>query len=151
MTPGPKQEDPSNCPFCGIFERGEPVSMVWEDAQVAVFVVLKPVNLGNVVVVPKRHLPYLADLDDELAMHIMLVAKRVAASIRECGLPCEGINLFLADGEAAEQEVFHFHLHVYPRFKSDGFGFKYDPTRNFVLGSRAEMDEVAEKIRNHLK
>ena len=145
------KEDPSNCPFCGMFERGEPVSMVWEDEQVAVFVVLRPVNLGNVVVVPKRHLSYLADLDDELATHIMLVAKRVAASIRECGLPCEGINLFLADGEAAEQEVFHFHLHVYPRFKSDGFGFRYDPTRNFVLGSRAEMDEVAEKIRDHLK
>jgi len=88
------KEDPSNCPFCGIFERGEPVSMVWEDDQVAVFVVLKPVNLGNVVVVPKRHLPYFADLDDELATHIMLVAKRVAASIRECGLQCEGINLF---------------------------------------------------------
>ena len=54
------KEDPSNCPFCGMFERGEPVSMVWEDDQVAVFVVLRPVNLGNVVVVPKRHLSYLA-------------------------------------------------------------------------------------------
>jgi histidine triad (HIT) family protein len=107
--------------------------MVWEDDLVAVFVVLRPVNLGNVVVVPKAHLPYLANLDDELAMHVMRVAKRVASAIRGSGAPCEGINLFLADGEAAGQEVFHFHLHVYPRFKGDGFGFKYDPARHFVL------------------
>jgi histidine triad (HIT) family protein len=145
------KEDPADCPFCGIFERNEPVSMIWQDDRAAVFVVLQPVNPGNVIVVPKQHLPYLADLDDELAMHMMRIAMRVVAVIRESGLPCDGINLFLADGEAAGQEVFHSHLHVYPRFKGDGFGFKYDPTRHFVATTRAEMDQVANKIRAQMR
>ena len=144
------KEDPSNCIFCEIFASRSPVSMIWEDYRVAVFVPFKPVNLGHALVVPKAHAPYLADLDSDLAAHIMQLAQRTSAAIRASDLKCEGINLFLADGEPAGQEVFHFHLHVYPRFSNDGFGFKYD-ARHFADVERGEMDRIAALIRMNFK
>jgi histidine triad (HIT) family protein len=60
------------------------------------------------------------------------------------------VNLFLADGKAAMQEVFHVHLHVFPRYEGDGFGLKFSP-EYFKRPSRAELDEAAEKIRRALK
>jgi histidine triad (HIT) family protein len=60
---------------------------------------------------------------------------------------CEGVNLFLADGEAAMQEVFHSHLHVFPRYRGDGFGLKFPPGYADKPG-REELDAIAEKIRD---
>jgi histidine triad (HIT) family protein len=74
---------------------------------------------------------------------------RVAAALRICGVRCEGVNLLLADGEAAGQEVFHAHLHVLPRFVGDGFGFKFSPNY-FDLPPRAELDDIARGTRNAL-
>lgn len=144
------KEDPSNCIFCEIFASRSPVSMIWEDDHVAVFVPFKPVNRGHALVVPKAHTPYLADLDRDLAAHIMQIAQRTSAAIRASDLKCEGINLFLADGESAGQEVFHFHLHVYPRFSDDGFGFKYD-ARHFADVERGEMNRIAALIKMNFK
>jgi histidine triad (HIT) family protein len=64
----------------------------------------------------------LTDLDPTLAWQILAPGMRVAAALRTRGVRCQGVNLFLADGEAAGQEIFHAHLHVFPRFASDGFG-----------------------------
>lgn len=75
---------------------------------------------------------------------------RVAAALRKCGVRCQGVNLFLADGEAAGQEIFHSHLHVFPRFAGDGFGLKFSPNY-FVLPPRADLDEVADDIRNVMR
>ena len=144
------KEDRSNCIFCEIFAGRSPVSMIWEDDRVGVFIPFKPVNRGHALVVPKVHAPYLADLDSDLAAYIMRIAQRTAAAIRASDLKCEGVNLFLADGESAGQEVFHFHLHVYPRFSNDGFGFKYD-ARHFADVERGEMDRIAALIRMNFK
>jgi len=89
------------------------------------------------------------DLDEETTLHIMKVARRIAAAIRKSKYTSEGINLFVADGEAAGQEVFHFHLHVYPRFRGDDFGFKYDRSKHFIRLSRPELNEIAKEIRRH--
>jgi diadenosine tetraphosphate (Ap4A) HIT family hydrolase len=70
----------------------------------------------------------------------------MAAAMRVSGIPCEGINLFLADGVVAMQEVFHCHLHVIPRFDGDGFGLKYGPS-NFKRLSREQLDQAASAIR----
>lgn len=76
----------------------------------------------------------------------MIIAKRISKAIRLSGLPCEGVNLLLADGESAGQEVAHAHLHVFPRVKDDGFGFKF-ASRYFELPPRPELDAAAEKIK----
>jgi histidine triad (HIT) family protein len=69
---------------------------------------------------------------------------RTASALRRSGLPAEGINLFLADGEAAFQDVFHLHLHVFPRFKGDTF--RIDPDWS-ITPPREELDRIVARIR----
>ena len=126
------------------------MSLVYEDEKVIVFPPLQPINKGHMLIIPKKHCPYMADLDEKTTLHIIKVARKIAAAIRKSKYKCEGINLFLADGEAAHQEVFHFHLHVYPRFKGDGFGFKYDEKKHFVHLDRDELDKIAKEIKKKL-
>jgi histidine triad (HIT) family protein len=76
---------------------------------------------------------------------MFVTAMRLANALRASGLPCEGINLFLADGEAAFQEVFHVHLHVFPRYAGDTFRIDADWS---TRPSRAELDAVAAQIRS---
>ncbi len=131
--------------FTRILAGEAPASFVYRDDRVAAFMDIQPVNAGHVIVVPVKPVARLADLDDATSAHMMIVARHIAQAIRKSGLKCEGVNLFLADGEAAGQEVFHVHLHVYPRFANDGFGFRYDD-RHFQFPSRSELDEVARSI-----
>jgi histidine triad (HIT) family protein len=138
------------CVFCELVAGNRPISVVGETADVLAFMDIQPVNPGHVLVIPKRHAPYLADLDWTLAGQIWAMGMRVAAAVRTCGARCQGVNLFLADGEAAGQEIFHAHLHVFPRFAGDGFGLKFSPNY-FVLPSRADLDEVANDIRNAMR
>jgi histidine triad (HIT) family protein len=107
---------------------------------------IQPVNAGHVLVIPNAHASFLADLNPETGAQMFRVAQRMAQTIRESGLPCEGVNMFLADGEAAMQEIFHVHLHVFPRFPGDGFGLKFGP-KYAVKPSRSELENAAEKIR----
>jgi len=143
------REAREDCVFCKIISGQAPVSMVYEDDQVAVFTPLECVTPGHLLVIPKEHAAYMADVRDETIMHIMKVTKRMGDAIRKSGFSCEGLNLFLADGEAAGQEVFHFHLHVFPRYAGDGFGLKFGPT-GLIKMSRPEMDAVAKKVRSQL-
>ena len=73
------------------------------------------------LVVPRRHAGFLEDLDEDLGARVFRTGHRLARALRRSGLPCEGVNMFLADGEAAFQEVFDVHLHVFPRTVGDGF------------------------------
>ena len=130
--------------FCEIVAGRSPASVVYEDDLCLAIMTIGPVNPGHLLVLPKVHAPYLADLDEATGMHLFAVAMRMAAAIRASGLRCEGINLFLADGEAAFQEVFHLHLHVFPRFNGDDFGISADWS---VSPSREELDTNAALIR----
>lgn len=131
------------CVFCGIVDGSVPSSPVLDTGTVLAFMDIDPVTPGHTLVIPKAHLPDLADLDDELAGEMMAVARRVAAALRRTDLRCDGVNLFYADGEAAFQEVFHSHLHVFPRYADDGF----DITASWGSGPpREELDRIAAKL-----
>jgi diadenosine tetraphosphate (Ap4A) HIT family hydrolase len=134
----------SICVFCEIVARRRPASIFYEDQRVIGFMTIGPVTQGHAMVVPKEHAPLLADLDDVTSRHLWTVTQRTAAAIRASGVRCEGINLFLADGEAAFQEIPHFHIHVFPRYRGDPFKLvaNWD-----VKPPRAELDEVALQIR----
>ena len=72
--------------------------------------------------IPNEHVVYTHDLPDATAERLFAVARRLARTLRQTdAVRAEGVNLFVADGEAAEQEVFHAHLHVIPRFAGGGF------------------------------
>ena len=108
---------------------------------------IQPVNPGHLLVVPVEHGDYLADIDADIAAHLMRVAHGAAAALRRSGLRCEGVNFFLADGEAAMQEIFHVHLHVFPRFHNDGFGLKFSAEYHTRRPDRPELDDVAATLR----
>lgn len=144
------KDDETLCIFCKIVAGTAPASIVYEDESVMVFPPLHPVNSGHLLIIPKKHAQYLADLEEDTAAHMMKIAKKLASAIRKSKYPSDGVNLFLADGEAAGQEVFHAHLHVYPRFEGDNFGFRYDEKKHFILMERSELDQVAEEIKKHL-
>jgi histidine triad (HIT) family protein len=122
-----------------------PSSVVYSDEKVMAFMDIRPINTGHVLIVPKTHSAGLFELEEEVGGHMFKVGLRIAEAIRKTDIECEGINLLLADGEAASQEVFHVHLHVIPRFGGDAFeivGFK-----NATKPNRENLDETAEKIR----
>ena len=139
----------SDCIFCDIIEGHCPASIVYSDEAVVAFMDIQPVNKGHVLVVPRLHSSNLAEMDEDEAAACMVVAKKIAAAIRSTSLPCQGVNLFLADGEAAGQEVFHVHLHVFPRYEKDGFGLHFSDEYT-KLPPRSELDEVAAKIKDAL-
>jgi histidine triad (HIT) family protein len=134
------------CVFCGIVEGKVAVSTVYRDDAVMAFMDIRPVNPGHVLVVPLKHEVSLLDLDEETAGRIFGIGMRTAGAIGDSGVRLDGFNLFLADGEAAGQEVFHVHLHVVPRFVGDGFGLRFGPEYG-KLPPRAELDEIAGRIR----
>jgi histidine triad (HIT) family protein len=137
----------SNCIFCQIVAGQSPVSMVYQDERCSAFMDIQPVNPGHLLIIPNCHATFLAHLDEETGAQMFRVAQRLAQALRDSGiLRCEGVNLFLADGEAAFQEVFHVHLHVIPRYKHDGFGLTFS-SDYFVRPERAELDKVAAAIR----
>lgn len=137
------------CVFCAIVAGQLPASAVYEDEEVLAFMDIQPVNPGHVLVIPKTHFPMLADLDPKIGGRIFQVGQRVAAALRRSGLRCEGVNLFLADGEAAGQEVFHAHLHVFPRYTGDGFGLRFS-LDYYDKPPRAALDENARRIKARL-
>ncbi len=109
----------------------------------------QPINPAHVLVIPKVHASQLSELNEDTGGEILKVAIRVSRVLRRSNVKCEGINLFLADGEAAGQEVFHVHLHVIPRFKGDGFGVRFGPH----YGSRPdkeELDRIALSIKKNV-
>lgn len=139
-----------SCVFCEIVRGTAPSSMVYADDAVVAFMDIQPVNQGHVLVVPRVHAAQLSELDGETGARLFPVAMELSEAIRQSGVRCEGVNLFLADGEAAGQEVFHVHLHIIPRFRGDGFGFRFGPQYG-ILPERARLDQVAASIRKAME
>jgi histidine triad (HIT) family protein len=119
--------------------------MVYEDATCVAFMDIQPVNTGHVLIAPKTHAASLNDLGEEVGAQLFKVAMRLDSALRKSGLKCEGVNLYLADGEAAGQDVFHVHLHVIPRFEGDGYGLKFGP-HYYEKPDRFSLDQAAGRI-----
>jgi histidine triad (HIT) family protein len=119
--------------------------MVYEDERAVAFMDIQPVVRGHMLVVPRAHAAYLADLDEDDGGHLFVIGQRASAALRASSLRCEGVNFFLADGEAAGQEIFHVHLHVFPRYAGDGFALRFPP--DYTVRPRPELDQTADAIR----
>jgi len=111
----------NQCIFCEIVEGKLPGIFVFRDKLVSVFMDIQPINPGHLLVIPNTHALDLAELEPETGAHMFMIAQKMTKALYNSDLRCEGVNLFLADGVAAGQEVFHIHLHVIPRFENDGF------------------------------
>ncbi len=107
-----------NCIFCKIANGEIPSATLYGDEDFRVILDLGPASKGHALILPKEHAANLYELPDELAAKAMVVAKKVGSVLAK-GLNCDGLNVVQNNGEAAGQTVFHFHIHLIPRFKGD--------------------------------
>lgn len=139
-----------DCIFCRIVRGESPASIIYEDDATLAFLDLRPLNPGHTLVIPKAHAAFVADLPQGAGGKLFETARGVAAALRRSGLRCEGVNVHLADGEAAGQEVFHVHLHVFPRYVGDGFHLRPGPHYG-KSPSRSELETTAEALRRAME
>jgi histidine triad (HIT) family protein len=133
------------CIFCEILSGNSPASFTYQDDTVVAFMDVQPITHGHMLVVPREHAELMANLNDAVAMRTFRVARQLSAIARST-LGAGGVNLFVADGEIAFQDVPHFHVHVIPRYPKDGFGLTF-PSKYGQPPSRAELETIASAIR----
>ena len=115
-----------NCIFCRIANGEIPSATLYEDEDFRVILDLGPASKGHALILPKKHAANLFDLPDETAARAIVLAKRIGSVLKE-KLHADGVNLVQNNGEAAGQTVFHFHMHVIPRYQGDSVKVTWKP------------------------
>ncbi len=132
------------CIFCQIIAGNLDGSLVYEGDEVVAFMDINQPNHYKVLVVPRRHATMIYDLDEVQAGQIMQVATKIARAIRAV-TNCDGLNVFQANGAIAGQEVFHYHMHLLPRYNDDGHSWRKQNHE-----SREVLDKLAADLRAQL-
>lgn len=114
------------CIFCKIANGEIPAATIYEDEEFRAILDLGPASKGHALILPKAHAANLFELPDETAGKAMVLAKRLAGELKE-GLHADGINVLQNNGTAAGQTVFHFHMHLIPRYTGDGVNVTWTP------------------------
>ena len=127
-----------DCIFCKLANGVIPTNSLYEDDVVKVIFDAGPASSGHVLILPKEHFDNVYALDDDTAAHVFQVAVKVAKALKE-GLNLEGLNIVQNNGEIAGQTVFHFHMHIIPRYKGDTVNVGWKPDE--------VTDEEIEKIK----
>ena len=126
-----------NCIFCKLAGGEIPTATLYEDEDFRVILDANPAAKGHAPIIPKEHYANLYELDDELAGKVLVLAKKMITKLTDI-LGCDGYNIVQNNGEAAGQTVFHFHMHLIPRFKDDGVGVTW------------KMGELTEEDKNDI-
>jgi histidine triad (HIT) family protein len=130
-----------SCIFCKLAAGDIPSSTLYEDEDFRVILDLSPASKGHALIIPKEHYRNLYDLEEDLAAKAMVLAKRMVLRLKDV-LGCEGYNIVQNNEESAGQTVFHFHIHMIPRYKKDHVGL------GWRMGKLSEEDK--EEILNKL-
>lgn len=113
-----------NCIFCKIIKGEIPSNIIYEDKDIIILLDRFPASKGHTLIIPKEHIENIYALDDELAQKIFSTATKISKILKE-NLNCDGLNILQNNGEIAGQTVFHFHMHLIPRFKNDNVKFTW--------------------------
>ena len=132
----------SDCIFCKIANGEIPSATLYEDEDFRVILDLGPANKGHALILPKAHAANIYEISDDMAAKAMILAKKMATKMTEA-LKCDGFNLVQNNGEPAGQTVFHFHMHLIPRYEGDQVGITWKPG--------TLTDEVKNEILEKLK
>ena len=116
----------SDCIFCKIIGGEIPSNTIYEDADFRVILDASPATKGHVLILPKQHYANMFEIDDEVLAKAAKLAKKVITHEKEV-LGCDGYNVLQNNGEAAGQTVFHFHMHLIPRYNGDQAGITWKP------------------------
>ena len=131
-----------DCIFCAIVAGDAPATIVDEDEHTIAFMDIHPWTRGHALVIPREHHKNLYEIDEETLGQVMTAAKRLALRVRD-NLNADGVNLLNSAERAAWQTVFHFHVHVIPRYEDDPLELPVRPQE----GDPDEIKEDAEKLR----
>ena len=115
-----------DCIFCKIANGEIPAATLFEDEDFRVILDLNPAALGHALILPKKHAANLFELPDETAAKALGLAKKVGGKLKD-GLHADGLNVVQNNGEVAGQTVFHFHMHLIPRYPDDTVNVKWKP------------------------
>lgn len=130
-----------NCIFCKLANGDIPTRTIYEDEKFRVILDASPATKGHALILPKDHYANLYEIPEDLVADCMKLAKKMATSMTE-SLKCDGFNLVQNNGETAGQTVFHFHMHLIPRYADDNQKINWVPQE--VPGE--ELDKIREKI-----
>ncbi len=134
----------ADCIFCKIISGEIPSRTVYEDESYKAIMDVSPASRGHVIILPKNHAANIYEIPDDEAAGIMIVAKKIALAMKE-SLACDGINILQNNGETAGQTVFHFHVHVIPRYDGDTVNIKWKQLEN------VDIDAACEEIKKAIK
>ena len=132
----------NNCIFCKIANGEIPSSTLYEDDMFRVILDLSPATKGHALIIPKGHMANILELDEATTEKIFVLTARIAKAMKEA-LNCDGLNIVQNNGEIAGQTVFHFHMHIIPRYEGDHQNIHWVPGTS----EAAEREAVAEQIR----
>ena len=135
----------NDCVFCKIRDGEIPSLKVYEDEHTLCIMDINPLTRGHCLVLTKSHAPTIWDADVADLQAAVATAKRVAEALKATVQP-DGLNMLQANGAAAFQSVFHYHLHLIPRWNNDGKGFDW----KLVPGDREQIMKIGDKLRTHL-
>jgi histidine triad (HIT) family protein len=127
-----------DCIFCKIAKGEISSNKVYEDESVFAFLDINPVSAGHTLVIPKKHYENIYDIPEEILEKITIVAKRLVLIYRD-KFEIESVNILNSNGSAAQQDVFHYHMHIIPRKKGDGTIFKWE-------SKKVDFDKFLEKL-----
>lgn len=131
-----------NCIFCTILAGELPSTIVDEDERTIAFMDIAPATRGHALVIPRAHSPDLLSVEPEDLSAVALASQRLARHMRE-RLSCDGVNLVNSCGAVAWQTVFHFHVHVIPRYTDDPLRLPWVP----APGDPTEIAAAAQELR----
>lgn len=131
-----------NCIFCKIANGEIPSATLYEDDDFRVILDISPAAKGHMLIMPKQHFADIMSMPEDLTAKAFTIAKKMAARLEKV-LGCDGINLVQNNHEAAGQTVFHFHIHVIPRYAGDKLGIGWKPGKL----SDADRDDLVEKFK----
>ena len=131
-----------DCIFCKIAAGEIPSRKIYEDKDLIAIMDLNPTSKGHSLIIPKEHCTNIYDIDEDIAAKVMKTAKKLATKMT-VALNCDGFNLLQNNGETAGQTMFHFHMHLIPRYKdADNNMLKFS---SFSF-SDEEMDAIRDQI-----
>jgi len=141
LRKGRKTMKKDDCIFCKLANGEIPTRSIYEDEDFKVILDAAPATRGHALILPKEHADNLFQLSEEMTRRAFALARKMAVSMTET-LGCQGFNIVQNNGEAAGQTVFHFHIHLVPRYTDDGQGLFWEP--------RHYSDETLDEIRSQL-
>ena len=130
-----------DCIFCKLANGEIPTNTIYEDDDFRVFLDAAPATKGHCLIVPKEHYDNLAELDDEVGAKVIPLAKKMMKLLKE-KLSWDGFNLIQNNGRVAGQTVFHFHMHLIPRYTDDGQNFDMKPSEPEEGALQAVLKEI---------